>query len=166
MAWVPRVIVTLGLIVLAHSLVTSRSNSISTWSLTLWKSCYSAQEHSSQASRTISTATSASPQITTPTQGIPLPVDILLEAITATLVICFGLALSAPSLRPIRWRVWAGRLEREGVKGLTGGSDDGGKTGLVGNPFRMLETRPGFVDIRRQRADFSQWVKGGEPVLS
>lgn len=92
--------------------------------------------------------------------------DILLEAITATLVICFGLALSAPPLRPIRWRVWAGRLEREGVKGLTGESDGGSKTGLVGNPFRMLETRPGFVDIRRQREDFSQWVKGGDSVLS
>lgn len=29
----------------------------------------------------------------------------------------------------------------------------------VGNPFRMLETRPAFTDIRRQREEFTDWVK-------
>lgn len=31
----------------------------------------------------------------------------------------------------------------------------------VGNPFKMLETRPGFIDIRKQRKDFAQWVRDG-----
>lgn len=35
----------------------------------------------------------------------------------------------------------------------------------IGNPFRALESRPGFVDIRRQRKEFAEWVReGGEAV--
>lgn len=33
--------------------------------------------------------------------------------------------------------------------------------GYVGNPFRTLETRPGFVDIRKQRREFADWVRNG-----
>jgi len=31
----------------------------------------------------------------------------------------------------------------------------------VGNPFRFLESRPGFVDVRRARKDFAGWVREG-----
>jgi len=31
----------------------------------------------------------------------------------------------------------------------------------VGNPFWVLESRPGFVDIRRQRREFAEWVREG-----
>ena len=31
----------------------------------------------------------------------------------------------------------------------------------VGNPFRMLESRPGFIDIRKQRKEFAEWVREG-----
>ncbi len=31
----------------------------------------------------------------------------------------------------------------------------------VGNPFRVLESRPGFVDIRKQRKEFAEWVREG-----
>jgi len=41
--------------------------------------------------------------------------------------------LGAEELKPITWRVWAGKAERE-----SGG----------GGPFQGLEERLGFVDIR------------------
>ena len=47
--------------------------------------------------------------------------------------ICIGLVLGAEELKPINWRVWAGKVERE-----SGG----------GGPFQGLEDRLGFVDIR------------------
>jgi hypothetical protein len=31
----------------------------------------------------------------------------------------------------------------------------------VGNPFRVLESRPGFVDIRKQKREFAEWVREG-----
>ncbi len=31
----------------------------------------------------------------------------------------------------------------------------------VGNPFKLLESRPGFVDIRKQRKDFAAWAETG-----
>lgn len=48
-------------------------------------------------------------------------------------MICVGLVVGAEDLKPITWRVWAGKVEREG----------GG-----GGPFHGLEDRLGFVDIR------------------
>ena len=88
-----------------------------------------------------------------------LPTDIVLETIVATLVTIAGLVLSTGSLRPIRWREWAGKIEREGEDGFR---KDGGtgevERDFVGNPFRFLETRPGFVDIRKQRREFTEWV--------
>ena len=29
----------------------------------------------------------------------------------------------------------------------------------AGNPFRVLESRPGFIDIRKQRRDFAEWIR-------
>jgi hypothetical protein len=48
-------------------------------------------------------------------------------------MICAGLVVGAEELKPITWRVWAGKVERE--------------NGGVG-PFQGLEDRLGFVDIR------------------
>lgn len=37
----------------------------------------------------------------------------------------------------------------------------------VGNPFRVLESRPGFTNIRKQRKEFADWVReGGSPLKS
>lgn len=122
-------------------------------------SYYSVQEHSSRASKAIP---SAAPGAThgAASDAHSLPVDIVIEAVAATLTVCLGLVLGAPVLRPIRWRVWAGKLEREGRAGFATRDDGGsGREAFVGNPFRMLEARPGFVDIRRQRSEFSQWAK-------
>jgi hypothetical protein len=47
--------------------------------------------------------------------------------------VCFGLVAGADRMKPISWNVWAGNIEREG-----GGA----------NPYRGLEERAGFLDIR------------------
>lgn len=119
-------------------------------------SCYSAQEHSALQSlrATAATLTSSSPT------AASLPVDIVIETVVATVVILFGLVLGTPPLRPIQWNVWAGKLEREGEEGFLDNDGEVNKD-YVGNPFRILETRPGFVDIRKQRKEFADWVKSG-----
>ena len=89
-----------------------------------------------------------------------LPIDIAFEAVIATMVVLFGLVLGTRPLRPIQWREWAGKVEREGPEGFTDSDGDVSKD-YVGNPYRFLETRPGFVDIRRQRKEFAAWVKNG-----
>ena len=89
-----------------------------------------------------------------------LPIDISLETIVALLITIIGLVLGTPELRPIRWRVWAGKIEREGEKGFLGADGEVAKD-YVGNPFKLLESRPGFVDVRKQRREFAEWVREG-----
>jgi hypothetical protein len=113
-------------------------------------SCYSAHEHS--ALHSISGASLSS--------STSLPIDISIETIVSIFLVCLGLVLGSPELRPIQWRVWAGKIEREGEKGFTNGSGDVDKD-YVGNPFKLLESRPGFVDIRKQRKEFALWVREG-----
>lgn len=104
--------------------------------LLLTHSCYSAHEHS-----TTSTST---------------PLDIILETLFATLLLCLGIILSNKSniastsggaeddgLRPIALRVWAGKSERERGCG----------------PFNVLEERLGFLNIRARREEFAVWAK-------
>lgn len=86
--------------------------------------------------------------------------DISLETLFSILTITFGFALGTSPLRPIQWRVWAGLIEREGEEAFTNADGEVSRD-YVGNPFKMLETRPGFVDIRRQRKEFAEWVKHG-----
>ena len=88
-----------------------------------------------------------------------LPIDISIEAIAATLILSLGLVLGTPSLRPVQWHVWAGKIEREGPHSLSNGVGGEAEKDFVGNPFGMLETRPGFVDIRKHRSEFASWVK-------
>ena len=70
--------------------------------------------------------------------------------------ICTGLVLGAEELKPVQWRVWAGKIEREG-----------GDAG----PFLGLEERVGFVDIRVRHLLVSigvmmKLVRGGLRKLS
>jgi len=127
--------------------------------LTFRRSCYSAQEHSALQSIKAATSslTSASPNVAT------LPADIAVEAVIATLVILLGLVLGTRPLRPIEWRVWAGKIEREGEEGFVDNEGEVNKD-YIGNPFQVFETRPGFVDIRKQRKEFADWVKNGGGV--
>ncbi|OIW34984.1 hypothetical protein CONLIGDRAFT_566376 [Coniochaeta ligniaria NRRL 30616] len=136
MTWISKTTTFFGLVLLAHA-------------------CYSAQEHSAlQSFRTTSAVNPSSPGTT----AVSLPLDISLETLVATAIICFGLALGTPPLRPIQWRVWAGKIEREGEEGFMNADGEVSRD-YVGNPFKMLETRPGFVDIRRQKKDFAEWVR-------
>ncbi|KAK0656044.1 transmembrane protein 32 [Cercophora newfieldiana] len=137
MTWISKTITALGGLLLAHA-------------------CYSAQEHSSLQSFRATAATLAS---STPAAA-SLPIDIAIETVVATFIIVLGLVTGTRPLRPIQWRVWAGKLEREGVEGFMGNDGEMNRD-YVGNPFRSLETRPGFIDIRKQRKEFANWVKSG-----
>ncbi|RDW66205.1 hypothetical protein BP6252_09840 [Coleophoma cylindrospora] len=145
MTWISNSITGLGLIFLTHA-------------------GYSAHEHSALYSTSAATLASISSHGgTTPTVA-SLPLDISIETIVAIFMICLGLVLGTPELRPIQWRVWAGKIEREGEDGFIGGDGEVEKD-YVGNPFRALESRPGFVDIRKQRREFAAWVReGGQPA--
>jgi hypothetical protein len=88
-------------------------------------------------------------------------VDIIIETIISTLIILVGLVLGTRPLRPIEWRAWAGKIEREGEEGFTNNAGEVDKD-FMGNPFSVLETRPNFVDIRKQRKEFTEWVQKGD----
>jgi membrane magnesium transporter 1 len=62
-------------------------------------------------------------------------VDIQVETIIAVALSCLGLVLGSPSLKPISWSTWAGKIEK--------GDKEAGF-----NPFAGLEERVGFMDIR------------------
>lgn len=117
--------------------------------------CYSAQEHSAIST---TSAQYVLPQLPISTS---LPIDISIEALVGTFVVCLGLILGSPTLRPIRWHEWAGKIEREGGAGFSSGSGEVDKD-YRGSPFQALESRPGFVDIRKQRREFTEWVKAGK----
>ena len=94
--------------------------------------CYSAYEHSALHAISPHQSTIVSlPALQPPTVGLPL--DISIETILSVILICVGLVCGAEELKPISWRVWAGKAERE-----SGG----------GGPFQGLEDRFGFVDVR------------------
>ncbi|PNY29291.1 Uncharacterized protein TCAP_00798, partial [Tolypocladium capitatum] len=135
MAWVSRSVTLAGLILLAHS-------------------CYSAQEHAALSSAFAKHALSQQHP------GSSLPLDVCIETVVATLVICLGLVLGSQKLRPIQWHVWAGKIEREGDAGFLDGSGEVDQD-YRGSPFGALESRPGFMDIRKQRREFAEWAKGG-----
>lgn len=85
-------------------------------SLTPFNSCYSAHEHSS----------------TTATTATTLPLDIILETLIGATLLAIGIVVSQAELRPIVYKVWAGKQERETGSG----------------PVAGLEERSGFLDIR------------------
>ncbi|EFX01218.1 hypothetical protein CMQ_6160 [Grosmannia clavigera kw1407] len=124
-------------------------------SILLAHACYSAQEFSTFQSLRSSAGAASSPSDS-------LPIDITIETIAALLVISLGLVLGTNDLRPIHWHVWAGKIEREGEEGAKNAEGEVSKD-FMGNPFSYLETRPSFVDVRRQRKEFEEWVRtGGE----
>lgn len=114
--------------------------------------CYSAQEFATFQS--FRSAGNSQPTSTA------LPIDVAIEAIAALLITSLGLVLGTQQLKPIQWHVWAGKIEREGRDGSKNADGEANKE-YIGNPFRFLETRPGFVDIRRQRKNFGDWVRDG-----
>ncbi|KAI9880346.1 MAG: hypothetical protein M1830_003957 [Pleopsidium flavum] len=141
MALLPRALTILGAILLAHA-------------------CYSAHEHSSlhTISPSLTASTLASSSASSTSSSISLPLDITLETLFSILIICLGLVLGSPALKPISWRVWAGQIEREGRK-------EGMGLGEGMNPFAGLESRAGFLDIRAKRREFADWVRERDAVV-
>ncbi|KAF2963891.1 hypothetical protein GQX73_g9690 [Xylaria multiplex] len=122
MTWISKSTTAFGLILLTHA-------------------CYSAHEHSAlQSHRAASLSSLTSIQSSAASS---LPVDITIETIVATFIICLGLVSGTSQLRPIQWRVWAGKIEQEGEAGFKNSSGEVDKD-YVGNPFRLLESRPGL----------------------
>lgn len=85
---------------------------------------------------------------------VDLPLDITLETLISVLILCAGIVLGSPELKPIQWRVWAGKLEKEKPEEVR--SSD---AGFVGNPYKALDDRVGFLDIRAKRKEFAEWVR-------
>jgi len=81
----------------------------------------------------------------------------VLETLISVLLLCVGVVLSAPELKPIQWRVWAGKLEREKRKTQKDLDSE-----IVENPYRALDERAGFLDIRARRKEFATWIREGE----
>ncbi|KAH6854393.1 magnesium transporter [Chaetomium sp. MPI-CAGE-AT-0009] len=127
-------------------------------SLLLAHACYSAREHTALQSLRAATAATLTSSSTAATS---LPVDIIIETIISTFIILLGLVLGTHPLRPLEWRVWAGKIEREGEEGFTDSAGAVDKD-YMGNPFSVLESRPNFVDIRKQRKEFAEWVQKGD----
>lgn len=118
-----RPLIALGAILLAHA-------------------CYSAYEHS--ALHAISPQQSVASSKASQSPSVGLPPDISIETIISVVFICVGLVIGAEELKPISWRVWAGKVERESGRG---------------GPFQGLEDRLSFVDIRAKRKSFADWVR-------
>ncbi|KAM0513542.1 hypothetical protein ACHAPE_007806 [Trichoderma viride] len=127
MAWLSRPLTLVGLVLLAHG-------------------CYSAHEH------TVLSSTSA--QHSTSPSTAALPLDIYIETAVATLLLCVGLVLGSGTLKPIEWHTWAGQIEREADRSLSGSGDADETTG---NPFGTLEARSGFINIRNLHEDFVKY---------
>lgn len=122
-------------------------------------SVYSSYEHSLLPSSSMPPAPSSIlPRALDP--KISIPTDIVLETIISVLLLCVGVVLGSPDLKPIQWNAWAGRLERSReareVKAV----------GVGGSPFAFLEERPGFLDIRTRQKEYADWVKSGGDVNS
>ncbi|KAL7789814.1 magnesium transporter [Trichoderma ceciliae] len=131
MAWLSRPLTLVGLVILAHG-------------------CYSALEHTVLSSTSVQHPTSPS--------TASLPLDIYIETITATFLICLGLVLGSGAPEPIQWHTWAGKIEREADRGVLSGSSDADKE-APGNPFITLEARSGFINIHKLHGDFVKYTQ-------
>lgn len=98
------------------------------------------------------------------TTNTALPLDITLELLLSTLILCVGIVLSSPALMPIQWRTWAAdaSLDDNRPKGKRK-FETKGDGAMVGNPFRYFEEgeRRGFVDVVGRRREFAGWVREG-----
>jgi len=124
-------------------------SSFSSERLTAYYRVYSAYEHSLLPGASSSSSANAT------LNHINLPLDVTLETLFSILLLCVGVVLSSPALKPIQWNVWAGQLERSKEARQYKEFGVGG-----GNPYAGLEELPGFLDIRGRRKEFADWVKG------
>ncbi|KAK5132653.1 hypothetical protein LTR08_008775 [Meristemomyces frigidus] len=134
MAVLASVINILGMVFLAHAV-------------------YSAYEHSLLPSSSVPQPPSAILPAALDLR-VNLPLDITLETLFSAFLLCVGVVLSSPGLKPIQWNAWAGKLERSKEAREIPEVGVGG-----GNPYAGLEERPGFLDVRGRRKEFAQWIQ-------
>jgi membrane magnesium transporter 1 len=146
MGFLSTLVNTAGVIFLTHAYVHSPPpNPI----LTNPSSVYSSYEHSLSHSTPASTPSTTSPTAPISTANT-LPTDIILEILFSTTLLCVGIVLSSPGLRPIQWRTWACEAEKDERREEGKRAFEGEQGGVVGNPFRWVEDgeRRGFWDVR------------------
>ncbi|KAK6514806.1 hypothetical protein TWF506_007168 [Arthrobotrys conoides] len=128
-------------------------------SILLAHACYSAHEHSLLSTTTTTThdplSSSSSPSFSSPhsstiPSGSTLPLDITLETLLSVSLLLVGIVSSGWELKPISLRSYAGGVESGRI--LVDGKK--GKGLFVG-----LEERAGFADVRKQRKEFTDWMK-------
>ncbi|GAM41517.1 hypothetical protein TCE0_042f14696 [Talaromyces pinophilus] len=106
---------------------------------------YSAHEHTTLYSNVALAASTASTTPTTATNFFAVvPLDITIETLIAVILVSAGLVSGAEKLKPVTHSAWAGQIEREG----------GAK-----NPYKNLEIRSGFWDVRKSRQEFADWMR-------
>ena len=75
---------------------------------------YSANEHSSISHESSSQQIRESGGILSSLNPkIDLPLDIVLETLFSVVILSFGIVLGSPELKPVPWRLWAGKIESE-----------------------------------------------------
>lgn len=128
---------------LPHSRVRSTKPPCAYLQLTL-RSVYSSYEHS--LTHTPSTTLTSTAAVST---ANPIPADIVLEILVSTTLLCIGIVLASPGLRPIQWRTWACEAEKDerrprGKRAFEAEVGQG-----VGNFARFVEDgeRRGFWDV-------------------
>lgn len=105
-----------------------------TKNLTCYNRGYSAHEHTTLYSNVALAASTSSSTPTTATNFFAVvPLDITIETLIAVVLVSAGLVSGAEKLKPVTHSAWAGQIEREG----------GAK-----NPYKNLEIRSGFWDVR------------------
>ena len=123
---------------------------------------YSAYEHSLLASRA-SALTPSSQSI----KRLVIPTDILIETLVGTVLLLVSIVFNSAPLRPIHWAEWAGKIEREGWDPNAPAGEEGKiRKGATGNPYRALEERRSFWDVRKARREFAEWVKNEGTVAA
>lgn len=80
----------------------------------------------------------------------PIPADIVLEILVSTTLLCIGIVLASPGLRPIQWRTWACEAEKDERRGPGKRAFEAEPGQGVGNFGRFVEDgeRRGFWDVR------------------
>jgi len=134
-----------GLVFLAHAYALSRK-------------CSPNSSHQTNSSSSVYSSYEHSLTITNPEHSLPL--DIIIETIVSVSLLCVGIVLASPPLRPIQWSVWAEQIEKDErrPKGKRQFEDEG--VAPI-NPFRWLEERKGFWDVKGKRKEFADWVRNG-----
>ncbi|RAL10514.1 membrane magnesium transporter family protein [Aspergillus homomorphus CBS 101889] len=133
MGFLSRLLTLIGLVLLAHAGYSAHEQTLLT---------------SSTRTHLITPSSPLSPSSSTTAKATAnplLPADIIIEALVSLVIVSAGLVLGTEQLKPISWSEWAGQIEREGK---------------ARHPYRRLEERYGFWDVRTKRKEFADWIRG------